>query len=277
MSSLKPRYIGPPHAERFKPGEELDREHDTTQLRFKTFQHQPHKDYLGHVFRWGFVSRHVNRQSRILDAGCGQDFPLLLSLGGANPTTVPELYVGVDLNPLPAPPKRKWANVHGDFDLIKRWEDLAFLYGSFNLIVSLEVLEHVAPDLSLLYLKALRELASPDAQLILSTPVYSHRFKMARNHINERTKAEVEDDLNRTGWRIVGQHGTFGNFGDYAKVMTPEERSGYDRLREFYGDEVLGCYLAPRYPEASRNVTHVAVRSDSDGPEACDLKPSVIR
>jgi len=269
-------YFGPPHAERFKAGEELDRDFDTTQLRFKTFQHSPHKDFLGHVFRWGFASRFVNRQSRILDAGCGQDFPLLLSLGGSNPNTVPELYVGVDLNPLPDPPKRKWASALGGFNLVERWDELQFLYGDFSLIASLEVLEHVAPGLSLRYLEALRDLVSSDGLLILSTPVYSHRFKMARNHVNERTKAEVEDDLKRTGWKVVDQFGTFGNFQDYAKVMTEDERSGYDRLREFYGDEVLGCYLAPKYPEASRNVTHVAVPDTSDLP-ACELRPSVVR
>lgn len=276
MSDDELRYFGPPYEERFKKGESLDRDHDVTQLRYEQLRHQPHKDYIGHVFRWGFVSRHVNRRSRILDVGCGQDFPLLLALGGSSATTVPESYLGVDLNPLPDPPRRKWATVLGKTDVVEARDRIDLAYGPFNLVSCLEVLEHVAPSLSLDFLRALRHLVSDDGKMILSTPVYSHQFKMARNHVNERTKAEVEDDLHRTGWRIVDQFGTFGNYRDYAKMLGEEERASYERQRAFYGDDVLGCYLAPRFPEASRNVTHVCVPDSSDQP-GCELKESTVK
>lgn len=268
-------YQDPPYEDRFKPKAELDRDHDTTQLKAATLEKTPHKDYLGHCFRWGFVSRFVNRQSRILDAGCGEELPMMHSLGGANPNTVPELYVGVDMNPLPEP-RRKWAFVHGGTDIAESVDDFELMYDDFNLVVSLEVYEHVAPHLSLEYLKSLRQLVSDDGKLILSTPVYCHSFKMARNHINERTKWEMEDDLHRAGFKIVGQHGTFGNYRDIKKLLSEDELESFEAQRAFYGDDVLGCYLAPRFPEASRNITHIAVPDSEEETEPLDLKESIV-
>lgn len=270
-------YEDPPYEERFKPKAELDRYHDTTQLKAATLAKTPHKDYLGHCFRWGFVSRFVNRQSRILDAGCGEELPMMHSLGGANPNTVPELYIGVDMNPLPDP-RRKWACTYGNTDIAEPDEVACMqsLFDDFNLVVSLEVYEHIAPHLSLAYLEALRELISDDGKLILSTPVYCHSFKMARNHINERTKWEIEDDLHRAGFKIVGQYGTFGNYRDIKKMLTPQELAGFEAQRAFYGDDVLGCYLSPRFPEASRNITHVCVPDSEEETEPLELKESIV-
>jgi 2-polyprenyl-3-methyl-5-hydroxy-6-metoxy-1,4-benzoquinol methylase len=276
MSELN--YLGPPHEERFKKGQELDRSRDTSQLRFETFKHQPHKDYLGHVFRWGFVGRFVGRGSRILDVGCGQDLPLLRSLGGASRTTVPELYVGVDVNPIKESdaPLRKWAHVYSGISLEAFSTELDLLHGPFNLVACLEVYEHVAPHLALDLLGTIKELMSPDGVLLLSTPVYSHRFKMARNHVNERTKAEMEDDLHRAGFKIICQHGTFGNFNDLKKMLGEDELDSLAQQRKFYGDEVMGCYLAPRFPEASRNVTHVCLLAENDLTSECELVESVV-
>ncbi len=275
MSRLVQRYTGPPYEERFKKDAELDRDHDLTQLRYENFKHQPHKDYIGHVFRWGFVSRSVNRETRLLDVGCGQDFPLLLALGGSSRSTIPEQYLGVDMNALPDPPKRKWAKVLGQTNVVQFASGAHLLYGDFNLISCLEVYEHVSPKLAMGLLEAMRSLVSEDGRMIFSTPVYCHSFKMARNHINERTKAEIEDDLHRTGWKIVKQHGTFGNYRDYKKVLSPSEIKGFELQREFYGDDVLGCFLSPRFPEASRNITHICVPDSSDAKE-CKLKESVL-
>lgn len=269
-------YFGPPYAARFKKGSELDRDYDTSQLRGETFRYQPHKDYLGHVFRYGFVGRFVDRQMRMLDVGCGQDVPLCMSLGGSNPNTVPELYVGVDANVDVALPNRKWADVYAGCTVEDLAGTLGIMYGDFNLIASLEVYEHVAPQLALTHLGVLKELLSPSGILILSTPVYCHTFKMARNHVNERTKAEMEDDLHRAGFKIMFQHGTFGNWRDYKKLLTHEELNAAAVQRAFYGDEVMGCYLAPRFPEASRNVVHVCCHAEREHMVECELKESIV-
>ncbi len=269
------RYFGPPYEERFKPGAELDRNLDTTQLKFETFKYQPHKDYLGHVFRWGFASRFVFRGCSVLDVGCGQDLPFLRALGGANPNTVPNLYVGVDLNRVPDVPKRRWAKVYGETNLIKTPTPIRMLHAPFDLVVCFEVYEHVAPPLALPLLRTIASMMNAESKFIFSTPVYCHSFKMAKNHLNERTKAEVEDDLHRTGFKIISQHGTFGNYRDFLKVIDPDEKKRYEECRAFYGDDVMGCYLAPRYPEASRNITHVCVLESSTNPE-CELKESIL-
>ncbi len=270
-------YEGAPYEERFKKGLELDgRDHDTTQLKHAVLSKQPHKDYLGHCFRWGFASRFVNRQSVILDAGCGEELPLMHCLGGSNPNTVPKEYVGIDMNKLPDP-KRKWATVYGQSDLSKMTDELEMMHEAFTLAVSFEVYEHIAPHLAIEYLRSIAALMAEDGILIFSTPVYCHSFKQARNHINERTKAEIEDDLKRAGFLITGQYGTFGNFRDIKKMLTEEETTHFQMQREFYGDDVLGCYLSPRFPEASRNITHICQLSEFTDPKlGCELKPSVV-
>ncbi|MDX1495358.1 MAG: class I SAM-dependent methyltransferase [Longimicrobiales bacterium] len=270
------RYMGPPLEERTKKGVEQRDEHDTTQLKLENFRFQPHKDYLGHVLRWGFASRFVDRKTRVLDVGCGQEFPFLRSLGGSSASTVPEQYVGVDMNALPEPPARKWADVWEKTDVAEQTADLLEEYGPFSLIVCFEVYEHVPPRLALPFLRALGELLAEDGRMVFSTPVYCHSFKMARNHVNERTKAEVEDDLCRAGFKVVDQFGTFGNYRDYVKMLSREEREAYERQRAFYGDELMGCYLAPRFPEASRNITHVVEHAFSETPEM-ELKESIVK
>lgn len=260
---------------RMKKGCDTDRDFDTTQLHFKDFQFQPHKDYLGHVFRWGFASRYVKKGMNVLDVGCGQDLPFLRSLGGANPNTVPGSYVGVDLNKIKDVPNRKWATVLDQFNFIENYEDLELDYGLFDIIVNFEVFEHIELQLSRGLLKGMRELLAPGGKLIFSTPVYSDSFKMARNHINELRKDEVEAELKAAGFKIVEQYGTFGNVNDFKKVVPADELKTYQKLREFYGDDLLGCYIAPKYPEASRNITHICMRDDEDV-EECELKDSIV-
>lgn len=260
---------------RMKKGCEPNRDFDTTQLHYKHFQYQPHKDYLGHVYRWGFASRYVKRGMSVLDVGCGQDLPFLRSLGGSSANTIPDLYVGVDLNTIKDIPKRKWATVLDKFNFIEDYEELELDYGEFDLIVNFEVFEHIELSLSRGLLKGMRALLAKGGRLVFSTPVYCESFKMARNHINELRKDEVEAELHNAGFKIVKQFGTFGNVNDFKKVASPELLEQYNACREFYGDDILGSMLSPMFPEASRNITHVCMRDDEDV-EECELKESVL-
>lgn len=264
-------------SKRTKDNVEINREFDQTQLHLAHFQYQPHKDYLGHILRWGFAARYVNRNSRILDVGCGQDLPFMRSLGGSNINTVPSLYVGVDLNKISDIPNRKWGVVIPEFNFIDSYEDLELEYGDFNLIVNFEVFEHIEHKKSIELLKGMRQLLSKDGILIFSTPVYSERFKMARNHINELTKQEIEECLIGSGFKIINQFGTFGNVNDFKKVMPKDELDNYSKMSEFYGSDILGALLGTKYPEACRNITHICVRDDSDEYEQCQLKESIVK
>lgn len=270
------KVIGPSYDTRFKQGCDLNRDFDTTQLKYNTFKHQAHKDYLGHVFRWGFSSRFVNQATKVLDVGCGQELPFMMSLGGANANTVPLQYVGVDLNTKITSVRRKWAKVYPGFNFIERCDEILETHGKFDLIVNFEVYEHINPELAPALLCAMRKLLKPGGKLIFSTPVYCSSFKMARNHINERTKAEQESDLHQAGFKIIKQYGVFGNVRDFKLASSSFDEKEYEQLREFYGDDLLGCYLAPKYPEASRNICHVCVTDDTPDVVECELKRSVV-
>lgn len=254
-----------------------DREFDQTQLKMAQFQYQPHKDYLGHIFRWGFASRYVDRTKRVLDVGCGQEMPFARSLGGANPNSVPKKYVGVDLNKIPKPVTRKNFTTLDEFNFIEDHKQLKESgHKFFDVIVNFEVYEHMPMRHGRSLLKAMRKFLAKDGVLIFSTPIYCSTYKQARNHINELTKAEIEEELHKAGFKIIKQFGTFANINDIKKVATKEEIELHKVMGEFYGNEILGCYLSPKYPEAARNVTHICVRDDNPKKE-CKLKKSVVK
>lgn len=261
---------------RTKDGQEDHREFDTTQLKLAQFKYQPHKDYLGHIFRWGFAGKFVNRDTKILDVGCGQEQPFAKSLGGANVNTVPAAYVGVDLNKIKDPIKRKNFTTIDEFDFTRRSHKLE-KYGPFDLIVNFEVFEHMTMEHGRQLLKGMRNLLAKNGRLVFSTPIYSDRYKMAKNHINELRKEEIESELERAGFKIIEQFGTFGNWNDLKKAATADEIELYKTLGKFYSNDVLGCYLSPKYPEAARNITHVCVKAECNKFEACELKPSIIQ
>ena len=262
---------------RTKPGVEIDREFDTTQLKLAQFKYQPHKDYLGHIFRWGFASKFVNRQTSVLDVGCGQEMPFARSLGGANPNSVPTRYLGVDLNKIKTPVTRKNFEVLDEFNFVNNWRRIKRKHELFDLIVNFEVFEHMTMEHGRKMLKGFKGLLAPQGKLVFSTPVFCSTYGMAKNHINEVTKAEMEKELERAGFKIIKQFGTFSNWNDLKKVATKDEVELYQTLGEFYGNEVLGCYLSPKYPEAARNVTHVCVHVENDEYEACEKVDSVVK
>jgi len=263
---------------RRKDNEKETRKFDTTQLKLAQFKYQPHKDYLGHILRWGFAGKFVTRSSRVLDVGCGQEQPFARSLGGANINTVPDLYVGVDLNKIKDPITRKNFDTYDEFNFIKNWRWLEEEYiMPFDVIVNFEVFEHMNMAYGRRLLKGMHDLLDKDGKLIFSTPIYSARYKMANNHINELTKAEMEKELHRAGFVIVQQFGTFGNWNDLKKVATKEEIALYKTVGTFYSNDLLGCFLSPKYPEAARNVTHVCMRKEIWSENECELKPSIVK
>jgi len=254
------------------------REYDQTQLKLAQFKYQPHKDYLGHIFRWGFASKYVNQKSRVLDVGCGQEMPFARSLGGANPNSVPSLYLGVDLNKIPTPIKRKNFHVRDEFNFVEDADEIPFEFEEpFSVIVNFEVFEHMKMKHGRALLKHMRALLAKGGVLIFSTPIYCTTYKQARNHINELTKAEIEDELHRAGFKIVEQFGTFANINDIKKVASKEDMASHVAMAKFYGNEILGCYLSPKYPEASRNITHICMRDDDKSTKAMKLKPSIVK
>lgn len=232
----------------------LDRRFDQTQLKSTGHGRTVHRDYAAHFFRWGFASNFVVAgKTRILDIGCGQEQPMIRTLTNKL-ATVPQLYVGVDLNPIQKPSGVAWTRTHAEFSFVDRWKELRKAYPRpFDLITCFEVIEHMHPPDGLELLRAARELAAPKARFILSTPCYDGK-KAAANHLHEYTIPELQKLIDKSGgWEVERRFGTFGNWPQMRKVVTLAERNLYEDLHQYYSHEVLSCFLAPKYPDQSRN------------------------
>lgn len=245
---LQPTRTGKPHKH--------ENEFDTTSLTSKGYGYRVHRDYAAHFFRWGFTSRYIGGGDTVLEVGCGEDFPFVKTLIGAYGSHVPERYVGVDLNKLGNPPSRPWAEFHGNFNFIERGHEL----GQFSVIINLEVIEHMTRAHGDGLLAAMKNALEPDGKIFLSTPVFDGFA--AANHVHEYTIPELQGAIEAAGLKVVRRFGTFANQSDLKKVATPEHLATLKALNEYYSTDVTACFLAPLYPDASRNNLWVLEHAD---------------
>lgn len=242
-----------------------EREFDRTYLNEDTHGSRVHRDYAAHWFRWGFAASRFVRPfgtASVLDIGCGPDLPFMKVLfHTAQLNNVPRWYEGVDLNRIPKKPGLKRAMIHDEFNFIERWQELLEREtNGFDLITCFEVIEHMhVPDGAKL-LSAARQLLAPEGVFLLSTPVFDGKGK-ARNHIHEYTVEELQAAIAAAGLVVEKRFGTFMNAQAVPKCATPEELDVWRRLRTYYSDEVLACFLAPLHPDHSRNNVWLLRRS----------------
>jgi len=228
-----------------------EREYDKTQLREKQYGTQVHRDYAAHFFRWGFVKRFIKLGSTVLDVGCGQDKSLAKILSPSL-STIPKLYVGIDLNTLSESFNPAWAKWFEQFNFVERYNELVKIYKSFEVVVCLEVIEHMTRENGLRLLRGLFECCAKDGLVILSTPVFDG--KAARNHVHEWMIIELQKALVETGFMIIGRFGTFASHQkSFLLVLSIHEREIYDKLLTYYSHDVVSCFLAPLHPDQSRN------------------------
>lgn len=255
------------------------REFDTTALKSSAYAMRIHRDYLAHVFRWGWASRYINQGAtaahRVIEAGCGADAPLYHALNrprGADGR--PDLYVGVDLNTIPSLARRRSGTkteqkfiLKEKFNFVTQWSELLEEYGAtFDMAVSFEVIEHMTESHGDEYLRGIHALLAPGGRLMISTPVFNGRA--ANNHIREYTIAELQDKLQKNGFGIQDRYGTFGSYPELKRGIHETFSSDkvevimevYSRLRSYYSDDVLACFLAPALPDYSRNNAWIAVK-----------------
>ena len=225
-----------------------DREFDTTSLRENAHGQWVHRDYAAHFFRWGFAGRFSDRTTDILDVGCGPDCPMIKVLTMPL-SSVPRSYLGVDLNRPPRnPPSRQWAELRWEFNFIKRHKEID---RKFGLITNFEVIEHMAKTDGERLLAAMREHLAPGGRILLSTPVFSG--SAAANHLHEWTVDELSTSIKKARLTVINRFGTFARWNKIRKVASKEELEIAKNVAKYYSGEVMACFLAPLYPDASSN------------------------
>jgi SAM-dependent methyltransferase len=134
----------------------------------------------------------------------------------------------------------------------------------FDFIVYTAAIEHMHPEAGQASLHALRRLAAPGAELVLTCPNtpedqdgYDTRY---RAHVYEWKLSELRAGLAAAGWRVLDVWGL--DIG----LRVLQERMDADgaghllkRLREHVPPEWLGPALAPLYPDVANEVGLLAV------------------
>lgn len=250
-----------------------DRLYDGTQLHAGHHGYFVHRDYAAHFFRWGFASRWIKPGMRVLDIGSGQDLPLARVISAPNvyPNCKPEIVVCVDWNPIVRNFNPQWLSVHDQFDFCLNWPQLvgSLLQDNqtyvdipeqhFDLITCFEVIEHMDLAAGDQLLQGAYGCLKPGGVFLLSTPVFDG--SAAANHIHEYTVEELYHKLIANGWVLRARFGTFASLDVMKRNILPEHQQLVEQLSSYYGNDVLSCFLAPLYPDHSRNNTWVLQRA----------------
>ena len=219
-----------------------------------------HRDYIAHCFRWSFIARRCGRlkingnQRSILDIGCGKSIPLIDTIYESRLRDGLGHYTGVDLNNIV--PRRKFLENNEKITLLSKTDILSLSrqhIRPINTVVCLEMLEHIPPSLTQTVINKMVELAEPEAEFIISTPVFSKSRGMAANHLNEMSRDELIEYFNNAGLIVIENYGTFGSKSDYKKYLTPEHAKILQELSAYHCDAVLANFITPLYPKYSRN------------------------
>jgi DNA (cytosine-5)-methyltransferase 1 len=233
--------------EEVRQGIDPDRQFDKSSLRANSHGRWQHRDYLAHFFRWTWAGRFVNSEVEVLDVGCGPDVPMIDALTMPR-ASVPKRYVGVDLNRQPrSTPSRLWATLRWEFNFLERHQEL----GKFDLVTNFEMIEHMARSDGVRLIAAMRDCLKKDGIILLSTPVFNG--KAAKNHIFEWRVDELREAIEAAGLSVEARYGTFASQHDIKKVAAPAELALIKELAKFHSGEAMACFIAAKYPDASRN------------------------
>lgn len=215
------------------------------------------ESYPTHVgFKWGWMQRQLKAGLSILDVGCGQDQPMLYVLG-ARIQTVPDCYLGVDMNRINKKSRVRWAEIWDEFDFVSNWQKVLTKYTPFDVAVCFEVIEHANEEDGAKLLAGLYGCLRPGGVAYLSTPVFNGLA--AANHIREYTIPELQAAIERAGFVIERRLGTFASKPEIKHACLTDGEKGakrwetYQELEKWFGGEVMATFLAPLYPDHSRN------------------------
>lgn len=237
------------------------------------------RDYLAHCLRYGWpmqvVRESVGPNAAILEMGCGAEIPLFRALTcdhSAVKFYKPRLYVAADLNDIKYRPE-----ITGCRTVILPRTNLVddpsrVPDEPFDLVISFEVLEHMDKSAGEIFLDNMVGFAARKAQaggsdglLLLSTPV-NDGVGIAKNHIYEWRRSELERAFQRRGCEVVQQFGTFANLRDLVNALTSAEREVWNSMARYHSPHTLCAFFASNHPEAARNIAwRVRVPADAHG------------
>lgn len=211
-----------------------------------------HRDYLAHAFRWGFAKDHYieHEKTRVLDVGCGPNRPLMTVLFGGIGTKLAKSYVGVDMSDI-KPTRHKRTTLYPKTNFLTSWPEIAEEHGPFDLITCFEVIEHMPRAEGDQLLDVFSSVLDDDGVVLLSTPVYDGA--RAKNHIHEYTVPELQHAVWRANFHVIKRYGTFMNHHEVKRLASPAQWEVYEQLREYYSQEIMATFLAPLFPDHSRN------------------------
>lgn len=235
-----------------------NREFDKTHLPLDLAEERGliHRDFHGHALRWSHCVRELHRSAayktaRILDIGCGRDFPLARLIYSNK--MQPEAYLGVDMNKLKTPEMlegKKWFKFLEQTNAaILTAEQIGF---KPNFIVSYECLEHMQPKWTRLLLQNIRNIVDLNGSIFISTPCFNGLA--AFNHPSEITFNALGSLFEDLDFNIDAKFGIFASIRDYKEQLI---KDGYEdlfnKLHECHDTNILSVCFAPIYPHLSRN------------------------
>lgn len=239
----------------------------------KTFnKHIYHRDQFAHYLRWSHVLKKISKtkKSTVVDFGCGQGSLFKVMYHNR---FVPNKYVGLDIRKQTIEKcKEEFKHLpYVEFvtaDLCKN--DIDYSKYNADLVVSFEVLEHVGKQNVDKFLENFKACGSNDATYYLSTPNYNENIGAAKNHIYDsgdgRGEAVQEFTYNETKenllkyFDIINEYGTFASKKDYLPYLNDWQKKMYDTLNDYYDKELLANFMAPMFPEHSRNTMWILKR-----------------
>jgi SAM-dependent methyltransferase len=241
-----------------------NRQYDKSDLTVEQYENRIilHRDIIAHSFRWSYVVKVLLQGGRykndvILDVGCGRDLPLPRMCYANRLTGF--AYVGVDINRLEMHPQLKAAVDHGKAEVQLIGERDAgtitkseIVFTDPSIATAFECFEHMRPPALLRLIKNVYDLLQVGGDFICSTPVFNG--SAAANHINEMGYDTVGYLLERAGFHISHNHGTFANKNDIEPLVDKDYPGLYGRINKYYDSNIMAVMFAPLYPQRSRNV-----------------------
>jgi len=215
-----------------------------------------HRDYAAHYFRWSYALRWIDYQSTVLDLGCANG--MLAQVLYVNKYK-PKLYAGIDVRwGVLEQIKERHVNFPVELhNLDLRHKQIPYPDKTFSNIVSFEMIEHITAEWLPHILEEAKRVLKDDGVFLLSTPNFNG--SAAANHIHEYKEAELRGYLEKF-FKIAHQFGTFASKPDIYPVLTESERQIYDRLWDYYDNNVMSNIFAPLYPHQSRNILWILTK-----------------